>query len=129
MRVLVFAGLMALSSAAAAEPMLGIWATEPDPKGQVAHVSAHKCGADLCGLITQAFDHSGREIITPNVGKRLFWGVNAVSDGGYSGKAWLPSHNLVFNAKLQVLGDRMTVRGCIALICKSQVWTRVKAPS
>ncbi|MFY0680567.1 MAG: DUF2147 domain-containing protein [Thalassovita sp.] len=131
MRVLVLGIVfgVAVSGPVFADPMVGVWATAPDHKGQIAHVKAQRCGESLCGRITHAYDKSGKEVTTPNVGKRLFWDMKPAPKGGYKGKGWLPSRDMVFNAKVKVSGNQMTVRGCIAMICKSQTWTRVKASS
>ncbi|WP_319826503.1 DUF2147 domain-containing protein [Thalassovita sp.] len=110
---------------AMADPLLGLWLTKPDHKGQVAHVQAAPCGTGICGTILRAFDRRGQPVVTPNVGKRVFWDMRPVVPGAYSGRGWLPLLKAEFDGAIEVRGDRLTVRGCVGLMCQSQVWTRV----
>jgi len=109
-----------------ADPLVGLWLTQPDFKGQVAHVRAEPCGQGLCGTIIRAFDRSGAAVSTPNVGRRIFWDVQAVNTGEYRGTGWLPLRDRTFKAKLRLAQDALTVSGCIGPICQNQVWTRVR---
>ncbi|SEQ81808.1 Uncharacterized conserved protein, DUF2147 family [Thalassovita taeanensis] len=111
---------------ALADALLGVWLTKPDKKGQVAHVVAAPCGQGVCGTIARTFDKAGKAITTPNIGKRIFWDMKPVSPGAYEGRAWLPLHRVEFDGKMAVNGDKLTVRGCIAMVCQSQVWTRLR---
>lgn len=108
-----------------AEPLLGLWLTRPDMKGQVAHVRAAPCGVAICGTILRAYDRRGRPVVTPNVGKRIFWNMRPVAPGLYHGRGWLPLRDVEFDSEIQVDGTRLTVRGCIGPVCQSQVWTRL----
>ena len=90
--------------------------TEPDRKGQVAHVEARRCGDAVCGRIVRTYDRSGKSVASPNLGRRLFWDVKRVSPGEYRGTGWVPLHNATFQGNMKLRGDRMVVRGCIALV-------------
>lgn len=60
---------LSLGGTALAEPVKGMWVTEPDRKGQVAHVEVYDCGASaVCGKIVRTFNETGTEIVTENVG-------------------------------------------------------------
>lgn len=115
-----------LPLAAQAEKALGIWLTEPDRKSQVAHVGVVQCGAALCGTILRAYDKSGRQIVTPNVGKRIFWDVVPTGAGDYKGRAYVPVLRREYPASMTVQGDRMIVKGCAGPACMSQRWSRLK---
>jgi uncharacterized protein (DUF2147 family) len=117
--------LVVCASGVQAEPLVGLWLTKPDFKGQVAHVQAERCGAALCGTIIRAFDRTGAPVTTPNVGRRIFWDVTPVGQGSYAGTGWLPLRNRTFQAKLHVAQNTLTVSGCIGPICQNQIWTRV----
>lgn len=121
-----FSLLLALTPvAASAEAALGLWLTEPDRKAQTAHVQVSRCGAALCGTILRAYDKSGRQITTKNVGKRIFWDVRPTTAGDYAGRAYVPMLGREYPAKMQIKGNRMYVKGCVGPACMSQTWTRV----
>lgn len=109
-----------------ADPLLGLWLTKPDHKGQVAQVQAKPCGMAICGTILRAFDRNGQPVVTPNVGKRVFWDMRPVTPGAYTGRGWLPLLRAEFDGAIELRGDLLTVRGCVGMLCQSQVWTRVK---
>ena len=126
-RLLVANFLFATSvGAAAAGPVAGTWLTQPDAKGQRAHVTARSCGPALCGTITKVFNSSGVAIDHPNVGQRVFWGVTQVAPGRYEGRAYVPAFQAEYPAEMTVAGGQMEVRGCLGPICKSQVWQRIE---
>lgn len=119
--------LAAWTSRAVAEPALGTWRTGPDGKAQVAHVEVTTCGPALCGRIARAFDAAGNEIVTPNVGRELFWGMLPLGDGAYGGgRVFVPAHNREYDARMRLSGDRLRVQGCLGPICDGQTWTRVR---
>lgn len=107
------------------EPLLGLWLTAPDRKGQVAHIHATPCGASLCGTILRTFDRQGNPVTTPNLGKRVFWDMQPTAPGRYEGRGWLPLKNMQFDGQMHLQGNKLTVRGCIGPLCQSQIWTRV----
>lgn len=129
MRHFLFSTLLSitcLTSAAHADPSTGLWLTEPDRKGQVAHVDVHKCGTALCGKVLRAFDPSGQQVITRSVGKLVFWNMTAVGGGKYEGRAWVPAHNREYDAAMKLKGHKLKVMGCLGPVCQSQTWTRVR---
>ncbi|GHF72568.1 hypothetical protein GCM10017056_49350 [Seohaeicola zhoushanensis] len=117
--------LVAAPTARAASPE-GVWLTQPDRKGGYAHIRAHACGPALCGTVEKAFDRTGAEIWTPNVGKRVFWDMWEDEQGHYRGRAWVPMLKREYPGSIRLLGDRLQVHGCSGPICMSQTWTRVK---
>lgn len=116
----------ALAVPAGAEPVLGTWRTGPDSKDQYAHVVVERCAQDICGTIARAFDEQGREIRTPNLGKRVFWGLEPAGGNRYEGRAYVPAHDRTYDGELVLEGDRLTVRGCLGPVCRSQKWRRVR---
>jgi len=110
---------------AAAETPLGTWLTPPDAKGVVAHIEARPCGQAACGVIARTYDSEGRPVQTPNLGVRVFWDMKPAGDGTWRGRAFVPAHNRTYPGTMQVLGDRLKVKGCLGPVCQSQVWTRV----
>ncbi|PAU97854.1 DUF2147 domain-containing protein [Paracoccus salipaludis] len=128
MRTITLAAAFALvaGAALAADPIEGVWQTQPD-EGAVALVQIAPCGGAYCGTIVKAF--KGKEAYqSPNIGKQIVIGMTPSGKGAYAGKVLRPADNKVYNGKAQVSGGSMKLSGCVAggLICKSQTWTRLK---
>ncbi|SMX49570.1 DUF2147 domain-containing protein [Maliponia aquimaris] len=113
-------------SAAAADPMVGLWKTPPDRKNLSSHIRVDPCGVALCGTVFKAFDPQGREVKTPNVGKLLFWDLKPSGGGAYGGgKVRVPLLNVTASAKAQLTGNSLRVTGCKAGVCDGQTWARL----
>lgn len=129
MRHIIAAAAIAFAAAtavAAADPIEGVWQTQPD-EGSVAHVSIAPCGPAFCGTITRAFKDQA-PFQSPNIGRQIVIDMAPQGGGAYAGKVWRPANNKIYNGKARVEGDRMSLSGCVAggLICKSQTWARVQ---
>ncbi|SLN54649.1 hypothetical protein PEL8287_02926 [Roseovarius litorisediminis] len=115
------------TQALARDPVLGVWQAPPDRKGQIGHIQISPCGSMLCGTIIQAYDPSGKEVVTPNVGKRLFWNMKVEGAGAYGGgRVFVPAHNREYDAAMKLQGQKLSVKGCVGPVCQGQVWTRVR---
>ena len=104
----------------------GVWKTGADAKGQIAYVTARRCGPALCGQITEVLSPQGQRIDHPNVGRKVFWDMRETGAGNYQGRAFVPALGRDYAATMKVSGQKMTVRGCFGPVCKSQIWTRLK---
>lgn len=127
MKTLMAAALMLLASPAlAADPVIGLWQTQPDD-GAYAHVQIAPCGAAICGTIRRTFNSAG-EYKSPNIGKQLLQGMQPQGGGKYAGKVWRPSNDKIYNGKLELTGDSLKMSGCVAggLICSKQTWQRIR---
>lgn len=122
------AGLALLAGTAAADPVEGVWQTRKDDNGNFGHVEIRPCGPAYCGTLVRAFDGAGKEIESPNVGKRIVWDMVAYPDGLYDdGKIWSPDRDKTYNGDMTLAGDSLKVRGCVLGICRDGgTWTRVK---
>ncbi|MEM6758268.1 MAG: DUF2147 domain-containing protein [Pseudomonadota bacterium] len=108
-----------------ADTPAGLWLTEADKRGQVAHVEARACGAAWCGTIVRVYDATGAQIDAPTVGKQVFWDM--IGDGTlFRGRAYVPAHNRSYAGRMELQGDRMRVSGCAGPLCLSQTWRRVQ---
>lgn len=117
--------VLMFSSAAAADPAVGVWKTQPDRKNLTSLIQIRSCGAALCGKVLRAFDPAGREVVTRNIGREIFWGVEPLGDGIYgNGTAWVPLLNVTARASMRLSGNNLTVKGCKGVVCDSQVWSR-----
>ncbi|CUJ89611.1 hypothetical protein RUE5091_00899 [Ruegeria denitrificans] len=111
---------------AAADPIVGVWETEPDRKNLISHIKISACGDKFCGQIQSAYDKSGKEVKTPNIGKKLFWDVASEGGGKYGGgDFWIPMVNVDVVPQMTLNGDSLTVRGCEHVVCGHQKWTRL----
>ncbi|MEQ8340326.1 MAG: DUF2147 domain-containing protein [Marinovum algicola] len=116
-----------LAVAVGADPLVGLWASPPDGKGQTGIVQIKPCGDAYCGTLIKAFDPNGKQIVTKNVGKRLLWGMKPMGGGLYGeGRVFVPIFGRDYPAEVTLSGTRMTVKGCAALVCKAQKWRRAQ---
>lgn len=111
----------------AADPIVGLWKTEPDRKDLTSHIKITACGTKFCGQVMSAYDASGKEVQTPNVGKKLFWDVASEGGGKYGGgEFWVPLIDVEVKPQMTLSGDTLSVRGCEHVVCGHQTWTRLK---
>ena len=126
LRLLLPLVLGSLAAPASADPMIGLWRTEPDRKNLTSHIRVEQCGPALCGTVAKALDAQGREVRTANVGKRLFWDLMPDGQGGYSkGTVWVPLLDVTARAKARLSGNTLRVTGCKGVVCDGQSWTRI----
>lgn len=126
MRHIIIAAVLALAgTAAAADPIEGVWQTQPD-EGSFAHVTVAPCGGAFCGTITRTYQGTA-EYKSPNLGRQIVIDMAPQGGGNYSGKVWRPANDKIYSGKANVQGDRMKLSGCVAgLFCASQTWARVQ---
>lgn len=124
---LSFAMLLAAGSAFA-DPVEGMWKTKPDDNGNFGHIDVKPCGPAFCGTLVTAFDGSGTQIDSPNVGKRIIWDMVAYGEGVYDdGQIWSPDRDKTYNSEMKLTGNTLAVKGCVVGICRDGgTWTRVK---
>lgn len=125
----LFLGLavaLGFTGAAMADPVEGVWKTEVD-EGSYAHIKMGPCGAAVCGVIAKTFNSEG-EYASPNVGKTLVIDMVPSGGGAYEGKVWRPSNDKIYIGKMDLKGNSLALRGCVAggLICSKQTWSRVQ---
>ncbi|WP_417243085.1 DUF2147 domain-containing protein [Celeribacter sp.] len=110
----------------AADPVEGIWQTEVDD-GAYAYVTIAPCGANFCGTISRTFNSDG-EYNSPNKGKQIVRDMAPKGNGKFEGKVWRPSNDKIYIGKLDLSGDRIKLKGCVAggMLCSSQTWARIK---
>ncbi|WP_092061268.1 DUF2147 domain-containing protein [Poseidonocella pacifica] len=114
------------ASAVSADPVEGVWQTEPDD-GAFAHVTMQPCGQAICGVITRTYNTDG-EYASLNLGKTLVIGMVPKGAGKYEGKVWRPSNGKTYIGKMDHTGETLALRGCVAggLLCSKQTWRRIK---
>lgn len=125
-RLLILAAtLFGLATAASAQDAIGVWQTEVDD-GSYAHITISPCGSAVCGVISRTFNSDG-EYQSANIGKTLVIDMVPQGGGAYEGRVWRPSNNKIYIGKMDVSGNSLRLRGCVAggLLCSSQTWARI----
>ena len=122
----IAAAFSLLAGAAFADPIEGVWQTQPD-EGAFAHVQITPCGGAFCGTITRTFKDKA-EFQSPNIGKQIVIDMVPQGNGNYKGQVLRPADNKIYNGKAQVSGNSMRLAGCVAggLICKNQNWAKLQ---
>ena len=121
------AALCLCATAAGADPVAGVWQTQPGDDGAFGHVEVGACGAALCGTLVRAYDADGNEVASDRVGRQIVWDMAPEGAGAYGGgKIWAPDRDKTYASKMQLAGDRLKVSGCVLGICRSQTWVRVR---
>ncbi|SDD20780.1 Uncharacterized conserved protein, DUF2147 family [Paracoccus isoporae] len=128
MKTFALAAAISLLGAASAmaDPIEGLWQTQPD-EGAFAHVQIGACGNAYCGTITRTFKGT-TAYDSPNIGKQIVIGMAPQGGGNYKGKVLRPADGKIYNGKATVSGNQMSLAGCVAggLICKSQNWVKLQ---
>ncbi len=125
--ILAAAAAFGLAGAASAQDAaIGTWQTEVDD-GAFAYITIAPCGAAVCGSIARTFNSEG-EYQSPNLGRQIVIDMAPNGDGTYNGQVWRPSNDRIYVGKMDVAGDALRLRGCVAggLICASQNWVRIE---
>lgn len=124
--IILALGLALGAGAALADPIEGMWQTQPDD-GAYAQVQIAPCGPNYCGTIVRTFKDGG-EYKSPNLGRQIVIDMAPKGSGAYAGKVWRPSNDKTYIGKIALNGDAMKLSGCVAggLICAKQNWSRVK---
>ncbi|WP_116599679.1 DUF2147 domain-containing protein [Primorskyibacter marinus] len=127
MRTMALAAALALvAGTALADPVEGTWKTQPDDNGNFGLVKISTCGTEICGVLGQGYDKSGKKVSSPNIGKRMIWAMQAKGNGKYAGgKIWAPDRDKTYNSRMQLNGSSLKVEGCVLGICRGQTWSRV----
>lgn len=121
----IVAAVTVLATVARADPIEGVWQTQPD-EGALAHVTIAPCADAFCGVISRTY-RDGVAFRSPGQGRQIVIDMMPRGGGDYTGKVWRPANDKIYSGKVALTGDRMKLSGCVAggLICKSQTWVRV----
>ncbi len=129
--------LFALALPASAQQATGIagrWRTD-DGKAVITVAPCAAGSVQLCGRISRFLvaepEGGARDTNNPNraLRSRPLMGVqvltNLTRDGNaWTGRGYSPEEGRNFNATVRVDGGRLNVRGCVAVFCRTVVWTR-----
>lgn len=112
----------------------GRWRTD-DGRAVITIAPCSSGGATLCGRITRFLvaEPTGGARDTNNPDRSLrsrpLMGVQVLSNltregQRWSGRGYSPEEGRHFNATVRVENGRLNVRGCVAVFCRTVVWTR-----
>jgi uncharacterized protein (DUF2147 family) len=119
--------LLLSAGAAMADPLEGMWRTAKDDNGHSGLIKVAPCGNQLCGTLIKAYDETGAETESDNIGRNIISETVAQGDGYYTGKVYSPDRDKTYKSKLQLTGNTLKVRGCVAFICRDGgTWQKVK---
>jgi uncharacterized protein (DUF2147 family) len=121
------------ASANAPASIAGRWATD-DGK---AIMEIAPCGAAHCARIARFLvaQPAGGARDGKNPDKALrdrpLLGLNVMTGlkpegGAWKGRGYSPEEGRNFNATLTPNGNKLTVKGCVAVFCRTVTWTRAK---
>ncbi|MEM1050471.1 MAG: DUF2147 domain-containing protein [Pseudomonadota bacterium] len=132
--LLTAASLVIFTSPAIAQELspedLGTWRN----KSNSVHIQVTQCGEyTRCGTVVWANEKAKRDAAkggTENlVGTQMLRKFREGKKGKWKGKAYVADIGKEFSGTIQPLDyNTIEVKGCIAggLICKTQIWTRVR---
>tara|TARA_R100001086_G_scaffold97718_1_gene48613 strand:+ start:57 stop:482 length:426 start_codon:yes stop_codon:yes gene_type:complete len=123
----VAAVCLSAGAALAADPLEGYWRTAKDDNGNSGMIHVAPCGAQLCGTLVKAYDANGKEMKSPNIGRKIISETVAKGGGAYTGKVYSPDRGKTYKSKLQMSGKSLKVSGCVLGICRDGgAWVKVK---
>lgn len=136
---LLLPALFAAGSAVAADPVVGRWKTIDSDSGKpksIVEITQAPNGV-VTGRIVELLNPSKPNPVCdkckddrkdkPITGMEIIRGMKAEGGGKYAGGTILkPDEGKVYKSKMELIdgGSRLQVSGCVAFICKSQVWIR-----
>lgn len=135
---LLLSTMLLATSAAAQTPasIAGRWRTD-DGKAVIAIAPCASNSRAMCGTISRFLvpEPAGgaRDGNNPDraLRARPLLGVSVLTnltpgDGGWRGRGYSPAEGRNFNATVTALtGNRLRVRGCVAIFCRTLEWTKV----
>ncbi len=129
MKTILLAAAMMLPGLAHADVVSGVFQTEPGDTGGFLHVEMGPCASNAalsCGTILRAYEADGSQLNDyEHLGKPIVWDMEDRGNGNFgSGKIWAPDRDKTYNSKMQLNGGNLTVEGCVAFICRGQLWQR-----
>jgi len=101
-----------------------------NPRNTV-HIRAANCGTNLCGVVvwasTAAKTDAGSD--AQLVGTQILRDFRPTGHNSWRGSVYVPDIRHTFSGTLTVIdSDTMVGKGCVlfGLLCKSQIWTRLR---
>ncbi len=120
----------AFAGPALADPVDGLWKTQPGDSGGYLFVTIKECGQTICGVITSAVDKNGKpDPKYAHLGKKIIWNMVPKGNNYYGGgTVWAPDRDKKYSSNMTLKGNVLKVKGCVlgGLFCRGQDWMRAK---
>ena len=130
--------LLLSASALAADPAVGRWKTIDDDTGQAKSIVeiTQNANGTLSGRIVELLNPSRPNPTCdkckddrknkPITGMEIIRGMRRDGEDYAGGTILKPDEGKVYKSKMELIegGSKLEVSGCVAFICKSQVWLR-----
>ena len=130
--------VLPLSAFAQDASPLGKWKTIDDETGKVKSIVEISKAANgtLQGRVVEVLSSDrgpnptcdkckGANKDKPVKGMTILWGLRADDDEWTGGTVLDPAKGKTYKAKVEMLGpDKLGMSGCVAFICRQQVWVR-----
>lgn len=130
--------LMLASLSASAQSPVGRWKTIDDATGQVKSIVeiSQAANGTLSGRVAQVLQSdrgpnptcdkcSGDRRNRPITGMTILWDLKPDGNEWSGGTILDPANGKTYRSKAQLLdANRLGVSGCVAFICREQVWQR-----
>ncbi|NYZ63819.1 DUF2147 domain-containing protein [Luteimonas deserti] len=130
--------LLCLSSIAAAQSPVGRWKTIDDKTGQVKSIVeiTQAANGTLSGRVAQVLQSdrgpnptcdkcTGERRNRPITGMTILWDLRPEGSEWAGGTILDPANGKTYRSKAKMLdANRLGVSGCVAFICREQVWQR-----
>ena len=135
--VLAVAALFATGASAQVADPTGRWKTIDDETGKVKSiVEITESGGKLRGQVVEILQSDrgpnptcdkckGANKDKPVKGMTILWDLSPGGDGWEGGTILDPAKGKTYRSKLKIIDDdKLGVSGCVAFICREQVWIR-----
>jgi uncharacterized protein (DUF2147 family) len=112
------AAILASGHARASTSLNGEWARDDG----TVRARIGPCGKELCAITTWVKNPAGME----KIGDKFSMNVKEVAPRHWTGAAFDQQRNLRYSVDVQMIGDRLTTRGCVSesTACVTADWTR-----
>lgn len=125
-RITLALAALLLAGGAQAQGISGIYQTQPNDDGNIGMVQFGPCGGTYCGTLVKSFDSQGRELQTDKLGTVMVKGMQDQGGGKFGGGTILdPGSGKTYRSQMVLDGRTLRVKGCVAVFCRTQTWTRV----
>jgi uncharacterized protein (DUF2147 family) len=139
-RALLLCGALSTLPAASQNPgILGVWWTDKN-EARVEIAACPPPQQGLCGTIiwlSQPNDAQGRPRTDKSnakaalrsrtlIGLRIFEGWRPAGPGKWKGAIYVPDEGTSYDVDISLVGDRLTIKGCVLFVCDSDTWNRYK---